>query len=58
MTIFNALTLIGGLAMYLYGMNVMCNGLENSQEESLKNSAYSEMTMTHRTEPESVTTFM
>lgn len=36
MTIFNVLTLIGGLAMFLYGMNVMGNGLENSQEESLK----------------------
>ena len=28
MTIFNVLTLIGGLAMFLYGMNVMGNGLE------------------------------
>lgn len=36
MTIFNVLTLIGGLAMFLYGMNVMGNGLKNSQEESLK----------------------
>jgi len=28
MTIFNVLTLIGCLAMFLYGMNVMGNGLE------------------------------
>ena len=30
MTIFNVLTLIGGLAMFLYGMNVMGAGLERS----------------------------
>ncbi len=31
MTIFNVLTLIGGLAMFLYGMNVMGNGLEKTR---------------------------
>ena len=28
MTIFNVFTLVGGLALFLYGMNVMSNGLE------------------------------
>ena len=28
MTIFNILTLLGGLALFLYGMNMMGDGLE------------------------------
>ena len=40
MTIFNVLTLIGGLAMFLYGMNVMGNGLEKLAGGKLGRSYY------------------
>ena len=30
MTIYNVITLVGGLAFFLYGMNVMSDGLEKS----------------------------
>lgn len=32
MTIFNALSLVGGLALFLFGMNYMGSSLENSAE--------------------------
>ena len=36
MDFFSILTLLGGLAMILYGMQVMGDGLEKLQEESLR----------------------
>ncbi len=37
MTIFDALTLIGGLCLFLFGMNIMGEGLERRAGNSLKN---------------------
>ena len=37
MTIFDVFTLLGGLAMFLYGMNVMGDALEKSAGKQLKN---------------------
>lgn len=37
MTIFNAITLLGGLAMFLYGMRMMGDGLKESSSGTLKN---------------------
>ena len=34
MDIFSVITLLGGLAFFLYGMNVMSSGLENSPAAS------------------------
>ncbi len=36
MTIFNLITLLGGLAMFLYGMEVMSDGLKNASGATLK----------------------
>ncbi len=36
MTIFNLITLLGGLAMFLYGMEVMSDGLKNASGSTLK----------------------
>ena len=36
MTIFNAITLFGGLAMFLYGMRMMGDGLKASSSGPLK----------------------
>nr|MCR5212282.1 Na/Pi symporter [Lachnospiraceae bacterium] len=36
MTIFNVLTLFGGLALFLYGMNVMGDGLKKSAGSRLE----------------------
>ena len=35
MTIFNIITLFGGLALFLYGMNVMGAGLEKSMQQEI-----------------------
>ena len=37
MSIFSVITLLGGLALFLYGMEVMGDGLKNSSGEALKN---------------------
>ncbi len=37
MTIFNVITLLGGLALFLYGMEVMGDGLKNMSGDALKN---------------------
>ncbi|MDF2544779.1 MAG: Na/Pi-cotransporter, partial [Herbinix sp.] len=36
MDFFNVLTLFGGLALFLYGMNLMGNGLESSSGGKLE----------------------
>ncbi|MCR4712195.1 MAG: Na/Pi cotransporter family protein, partial [Clostridia bacterium] len=36
MSIFNVLTLFGGLAMFLYGMRLMGDGLKESSSGTLK----------------------
>ena len=36
MTIFNFIALFGGLALFLYGMEVMGDGLKNSSGAALK----------------------
>ena len=36
MDIFSVITLLGGLAMFLYGMEVMGDGLENASGSALK----------------------
>ena len=36
MTVFDALTMIGGLCLFLFGMNVMGDGLERRAGNSLK----------------------
>ena len=36
MSIFNVLSLIGGLALFLFGMNVMGEALEKREGSSLK----------------------
>ena len=36
MTIFNVLTLIGGLAMFLYGMNIMSDSMQKSAGSKMK----------------------
>ena len=36
MNIFNVLTLFGGLAMFLYGMRLMGDGLKESSSGALK----------------------
>ena len=35
MSVFDILTMIGGLALFLYGMEVMGNGLSNRQPQRL-----------------------
>ena len=37
MTIFNAISLLGGLALFLYGMRIMGNGLSQSSSTAFKN---------------------
>ena len=37
MDIFNVLTMLGGLALFLFGMNVMGQGLERAAGNQLKN---------------------
>ena len=36
MTIFTVITLLGGLAMFLYGMEIMSEGLKNASGTALK----------------------
>ena len=36
MTIFTVITLLGGLAMFLYGMEIMGEGLKNASGTALK----------------------
>lgn len=36
MTIFNLISMFGGLALFLYGMEVMGDGLKNSSGTTLK----------------------
>ena len=36
MSIFNAITLLGGLALFLYGMRIMGDGLQESSTDVLK----------------------
>ena len=36
MTIFNVISLFGGLALFLYGMRLMGNGLKESSSGALK----------------------
>lgn len=37
MTIFNVISLLGGLALFLYGMRIMGNGLSQSSSDAFKN---------------------
>lgn len=39
MSVFNVIQLFGGLAMFLYGMSLMSDKLENSQAESWSRSS-------------------